>query len=88
MIKKADKVKELKAKYPVLTKGVDNAVIEVSKSEYDEIIGTWADNEIAEEQKKLEVAQLRQTKIDAYTKLGLSAVEVEALLPAPTEPIA
>lgn len=39
------------------------------------------------EQEKLEVAQLRQTKIAAYEKLGLTEAEIEALLPTPAEPI-
>lgn len=88
MIKRADKVKELKEKYPILTKGVDDAVIKVANAEYEQIISNWADNEIADEQSKLEAAQLRQTKIDAYAKLGLSAAEIEALLPALIAPIA
>jgi len=39
------------------------------------------------EQEKLEAAQLRQTKISAYEKLGLTEAEIEALLPTPAEPI-
>jgi hypothetical protein len=88
MINKSDKVKELKAKYPTLTKGVNDEIIEISGAEYEQIISDWADNEIAEEQSKLEAAQLRQTKIEAYTKLGLTPAEIEALLPAPVQPIA
>lgn len=88
MINKSDKVKELKAKYPTLTKGVNDEIIEISGAEYEQIISDWADNEIAEEQSRLEAAQLRQTKIEAYTKLGLTAAEIEALLPAPVQPIA
>jgi hypothetical protein len=88
MINKSDKVKELKAKYPTLTKGVNDEIIEISGAEYEQIISDWADNEIAEEQSRLEAAQLRQTKIEAYTKLGLTAAEIEALLPASVQPIA
>jgi hypothetical protein len=88
MINKSDKVKELKAKYPSLTKGVNDEIIEISGAEYEQIISDWADNEIAEEQSRLEAAQLRQTKIEAYTKLGLTPAEIEALLPAPVQPIA
>lgn len=39
------------------------------------------------EQKKLEATQLRQTKISAYEKLGLTPAEIEVLLPTPAEPI-
>ncbi len=35
------------------------------------------------EQKELEATQLRQTKISAYEKLGLTEAEIEALLPSP-----
>jgi hypothetical protein len=38
---------------------------------------------IQKEQQKLELEQLRQTKIEAYKKLGLSAEEIEAILPTP-----
>lgn len=39
--------------------------------------------EMQKEQQKLELEQLRQTKIEAYKKLGLSAEEIEAILPTP-----
>ena len=38
---------------------------------------------VEKEQKKLEEAQLRQIKIVAYEKLGLTEAEIEALLPTP-----
>ena len=37
-----------------------------------------------EAQSKAEAEALRQTKISAYQKLGLTEAEIEALLPAPT----
>lgn len=37
----------------------------------------------AKEQRLAEVSELRQTKIAAYEKLGLTAEEIEALLPTP-----
>lgn len=81
-----NKINELKAKYPSLTKGINDEVIELSIDEYDATIKLWAENELAEEAAKLAQAQLRQTKIDAYKKLGLSDAEIEALLPTPIEP--
>ena len=38
---------------------------------------------IAKEQAELEAKQLRETKIAAYEKLGLTEAEIEALLPTP-----
>jgi hypothetical protein len=38
-----DKIAELKAKYPTLTKGVNDEVIELSKDEYDATIEKWAE---------------------------------------------
>ena len=37
----------------------------------------------AKENAKLEAQQLRETKIAAYEKLGLTEAEIEALLPTP-----
>lgn len=37
----------------------------------------------AKENAKLQAEQLRQTKIAAYEKLGLTEAEIEALLPTP-----
>ena len=39
------------------------------------------------EQETFNAVQLRQTKIAAYEKLGLTPTEIEALLPTPVEPI-
>ena len=36
--------------------------------------------------KKVEAEQLRATKISAYQKLGLTAEEIEALVPTPKPP--
>jgi hypothetical protein len=88
MINKTDKIKELKEKYPSLTKGINDSVVEVSDKEYNEIINLWAENEIAEEKEKFANQELLQSKVSAYQKLGLTPAEIEALLPTPAEPIA
>jgi hypothetical protein len=41
----------------------------------------------AKAEKIAELQELRLTKISAYEKLGLTATEIEALLPTPVEPI-
>lgn len=50
----------------------------------DAEISAWLE---AKAQKELDAQALRQTKIAAYKKLGLSEEEIEALLPAPKAPI-
>lgn len=45
-------------------------------------VNAWLEKEA---QVKADAEALRQTKIAAYKKLGLTEAEIEALLPAPTE---
>jgi hypothetical protein len=87
MINKTDKINELKEKYPTLTKGVNDLIVELSVEEYNELINLWAENEIAQEKEKLANDELLQSKVSAYQKLGLTPAEIEALLPTPVEPI-
>ena len=65
----------------------------------EQIVREMTNEELA--QRQIEVAQaiaekaerqaqaqaLRETKISAYEKLGLSTTEIEALLPTPVKPI-
>ena len=74
-------IEQFKTKYPTLTKQVDNEIITLEQDEYEITINNWADATIAKEQAKAEADALRQTKILAYEKLGLTEAEIEALLP-------
>ena len=61
----------------------ENVVREMTtqeKAQRDAEIQAWL---TAKENAKLETEQLRKTKIAAYQKLGLTEVEIEALLPTP-----
>ena len=61
--------------------------VELTDAEQAKINAERAAWRIAKDQAKLEAEQLRQTKIKAYEKLGLTPAEIEALLPTPAEPI-
>ncbi len=61
----------------------ENIVREMTSEEQaqrDAEIEAWL---TAKENAKLEAEQLRQIKIAAYEKLGLTKAEIEALLPTP-----
>jgi hypothetical protein len=76
-------VAQLKAEYPTLTYGINDEVFEMTADQYEETIASWADARIAKEQAKAQAEAQRQAKISAYQKLGLTADEIEALLPTP-----
>jgi hypothetical protein len=63
------------------------STVELTDDEQAKIDAERAAWRIAKDQAKLEAQQLRQTKISAYEKLGLTVAEIEALLPTPAEPI-
>jgi serine protease inhibitor ecotin len=49
MTTKTQKIAELKAQYPTLSKGINNQVVELDAKEYEAIIAKWADIELAKE---------------------------------------
>lgn len=61
--------------------------VELTDAEQAKIDAERAAWRIAKDQAVLEAEQLRQTKISAYEKLGLTPTEIEALLPTPAGPI-
>jgi hypothetical protein len=80
---KEEIIAELKTQNPTLKYGINNEVFEMSLEEYEATIESWANARIAKEQAKAEAETIRATKISAYEKLGLTADEIEALLPSP-----
>lgn len=76
-------INQFKLDYPTLTKQVNDEIIVLEQDEYEATIDAWADAKLAKEQAKNEADALRQTKILAYEKLGLTEAEIEALLPTP-----
>ena len=77
-------IAELKKEYPTLTRGEDDKTIELSDSEYKEIIEKWADDKLADEAKATaDEAAARQAATDKaalLTKLGITADEAKLLL--------
>jgi hypothetical protein len=61
--------------------------VELTDTEQAKIDADRAAWRIAKDQAILDAKQLRQTKISAYEKLGLTQAEIEALLPTPAKPI-
>jgi hypothetical protein len=83
MVTKEEKIAELKLKNPTLQEGIGDTVRTLTDEEYDATIEAWADAWLAKEQAKIDAENARQLKISAYEKLGLTAEEIEALLPTP-----
>jgi len=80
MIKLNDKITELKAQYPTLTKGVNDQVVEMSADEYESTIAKWAEYELQEEATKAEKVQAEADKAALLAKLGITADEAKLLL--------
>jgi hypothetical protein len=59
---------------------------EMTDEEQQQFQAERAINSEAKRFREEQAAQLRATKISAYQKLGLTAEEIEALLPTPKKP--
>lgn len=94
MTTKTQKIAELKAQYPTLSKGINNQVVELNAEEYESLIAKWADIELANEaeeaaeaQKVVDrEAQKQQDEADAIAKaallerLGITEAEAKLLV--------
>jgi ribosomal 30S subunit maturation factor RimM len=94
MTTKTQKIAELKAQYPTLSKGINNQVVELNAEEYEALIVKWADIELANEaeeaaeaQKVVDrEAQKQQDEADAIAKaallerLGITEAEAKLLV--------
>jgi hypothetical protein len=58
-------------------------IVELTDAEQSERNAESLANEMSKNEAKLKAENLRLTKIEAYTKLGLTPDEIEALLPTP-----
>lgn len=83
MMTKQEKIAELKTKNPTIQEGINDTVRTLNADEYEAMIESWADAWLAKEEAKAEAETNRQIKISAYKKLGLTAEEIEALVPTP-----
>jgi hypothetical protein len=80
-------IANLKVKNPTLVYRINDEVFEMLPDQYEQTIESWADGRIAKEQAKADAEALRNTKISAYQKMGLTEAEIEALLPTPVSTI-
>jgi hypothetical protein len=78
-------IANLKVKNPTLVYRINDEVFEMLPDQYEQTIESWADGRIAKEQALADAEALRNTKISAYQKMGLTEAEIEALLPTPVE---
>jgi hypothetical protein len=84
MTTKEKMIEIIKAENPTLRLGdEENGYTELTGADYDAVISEWADARLAKEQAIADAQVLRQNKISAYQKLGLTEMEIEALLPEP-----
>ncbi len=77
---KAQKIAELKEQYPVLTKGIDDEVVQLDAKEYEETIARWADVELAKEAEEAELAAKASAKAALLERLGITEEEASLLL--------
>jgi hypothetical protein len=78
MTTKADKIATLKAEYPTLRVGSEEAgYTELSAEDYEARIAEWADTELAAE---AELAKAEANKAALLAKLGITADEAKLLL--------
>lgn len=77
---KTQKIAELKSQYPVLTKGVNEEIVELDAKEYEETIARWADVELAKEAEEAELIAKATAKADLLQRLGITADEAALLL--------
>ena len=78
MTTKADKIATLKAEYPTLRVGSEEAgYTELSAEDYEARIAEWADTELAAE---AELAKAEADKAALLAKLGITADEAKLLL--------
>jgi hypothetical protein len=78
MTTKADKIATLKAEYPTLRVGSEEAgYTELSAEDYEARIAEWADTELAAEAAELAANEAKQALL---AKLGITAEEAQLLL--------
>lgn len=63
---------------------INGLVFDLTDAEYNEAINNKAEMILAQEQDAVEKEAIRQAKISAYEKLGLTQAEIEALIPSLT----
>lgn len=87
MTTKNDLIAQLKAENPKMIQTINGIEIELTGADYEQACNDWADMRLLQLAYEKEQNDLRLAKISAYEKLGLTAQEIETLLPSPVEPI-
>ncbi len=77
MTTKSEIIKQLKAKNPKVYENINNVQTEIIGDDYDALIASWADFEIAKIAKEKAESEAKQAILD---RLGLTADEVKLLL--------
>jgi hypothetical protein len=76
---KLQKIKELKTEYPILTKQINDEIVELDAAEYEATIDAWADAVLAKAAKKAEAEAKVEAKAAAQAKLAALGLTVEDL---------
>ncbi len=80
MTTKAQKIAELKALHPTISKGINDEVIQLDAKEYEATIAQWADVDLAKEAEEAAEAQKAVDRQALLAKLGISEDEAKLLL--------
>ena len=80
MTTKAQAIATLKLEYPTLKSGSDETgYTDLSPTDYETTIESWADNQLAEEAKAAEAEAIATAKTDAIAKLTALGIDPKAL---------
>jgi hypothetical protein len=79
MTTKTEKIAALKLEYPTLRTGSDEyGYTDLSPTDYEALIESWADNQLADEAKLAEAEAVETAKLDAITKLIALGIDPKA----------
>lgn len=77
---KKEIIAQLKKEFPKLTRQLNDEIIDLTPSEYEETINRWADNRLKAQAEEAEAEAKVTAKAELLTKLGISADEASLLL--------
>jgi hypothetical protein len=80
MTTKTQKIIELKAQYPTLSKGINDEIFQLDADEYEKTISRWAEVELAQEAKLAQAQANVQAKAELLERLGITEDEAKLLL--------
>jgi ribosome assembly protein YihI (activator of Der GTPase) len=77
---KLTKIQQLKKEYPIITKQVNEEIIEIDLDEYEATLDAWADAIIVMESKQAELDNKISARTELLQRLGITADEAKLLL--------